>query len=195
MKDRKSASFILALGMVVFGVVASNGARADSPGGSDQLGPPSVALATGTTSAIAGTGLHAGSGTINFNLPGNAKVKQVFLYWGVHATPDRKSLNATDTISVNSTSVVGTRIGGPTLFFLRKHLLRKLPRRCDEFRATGGDEHSTIASPPRTPTRTFPFRTDGLASSGSSEKQTPPPTFSPGRSGPRILFQFAPSAQ
>jgi hypothetical protein len=49
--------------------------------GTETLGSASVAIASGTGTVAAGTGMETGSGTIDFTVPAGATVKQVLLYW------------------------------------------------------------------------------------------------------------------
>jgi len=85
-----------------------------SADGTETLGPPSIDIAEGSGVVVAGVGLElAQPGTINIDVPTNATVEQVLLYWeGQRTTP-----SGDDTAEVNGTSVTGTLIGGPTLFF------------------------------------------------------------------------------
>lgn len=84
-------------------------ARAD---GTETLGPPSIAIQSGTGIVVAGTGLLSQPGTVNINVPGT--VKQVLLYWeGQSIVPNPGDA----TILINGNLVSGTLIGGPTLFF------------------------------------------------------------------------------
>jgi hypothetical protein len=97
--------------------VALGGGRVSSDG-SESLGPASVTLAAGTGIASGGTGMMSQPGVINVDVPDGAVVKQVLLYWeGFMAT----NVAGDDTISISnggpSTSVTGTLVGGPTLFF------------------------------------------------------------------------------
>jgi len=79
--------------------------------GTETLGPPGIAIASGSGIAAAGTGLFAQPGTINLNVPGT--VNQALLYWSV---ADSNTSSATDTITVNAAAVTGDRIGGPVSF-------------------------------------------------------------------------------
>jgi len=79
--------------------------------GNETLGPPvGLVLVPGTGIAAHGVGLVTGSGILNINVPSNAVVKQVILYWNVFSKPP---LGSTDTITLNGTAYTGTRIGGP----------------------------------------------------------------------------------
>jgi len=87
-------------------------ARAD---GSDPagLGPPSIGVSPGTGIVGAGTGLITQPGIINLNVPLGVNIQQVILYWeGLSPNPP-----GDNTIEVNGVPVIGTLIGGPTLFF------------------------------------------------------------------------------
>jgi hypothetical protein len=89
--------------------------------GTETLGSASVAIASGTGTVAAGTGMETGSGTIDFTVPAGATVKQVLLYWAGGTKNDRDPNTLADpgddTISVNGNSVTGTMIGGPAFFF------------------------------------------------------------------------------
>lgn len=85
--------------------------------GSETLGTPSIAIATGTGLYANGTGMVSQPGSIVVEVPAGATVKQVLLYWeGFMAT----DVAGDDTISVSNggaaESVTGTLIGGPTFF-------------------------------------------------------------------------------
>ncbi len=83
--------------------------------GTETLGTPSIPIANGTGVAAGGVGLFNGQpGDIAVDVPSDATVEQVLLYWeGQHiegvTQPD-------DDIVVEGTDVTGTLIGGPTLF-------------------------------------------------------------------------------
>lgn len=97
-------------------LLASATAFAD---GSENLGPPSIPIASGTGIVIEGTGMLAQPGTINLSVPSGATVKQVLLYWEGWMTtnvPGDNTVSISDDGGVTSTSVTGTLIGGPTLF-------------------------------------------------------------------------------
>ena len=77
--------------LVLLGLSAVAGtALAD---GSETLGAPSIPISTGSALVAAGVGLHEQPGTININVPEDAVVRQVLLYW--HGTADG---TAADTI-------------------------------------------------------------------------------------------------
>jgi hypothetical protein len=99
-------------------VVMAAAAYAD---GTETLGPPSVPISSDATRVLA-----AGVGMTNFvnapnafsvNVPAGATVRQVLLYWGGHFSQGVASSSPDGVISVNGTSVAGTVIGGPTLFY------------------------------------------------------------------------------
>jgi hypothetical protein len=89
--------------------------------GTETLGSASVAIASGTGTVAARTGMETGSGTIDFTVPAGATVKQVLLYWAGGTKNDRDPNTLADpgddTISVNGNSVTGAMIGGPAFFF------------------------------------------------------------------------------
>ncbi len=104
---------------LIFGfatLVSIEQARAD---GTETLGTPSIAIASGTGVAAAGTGMHDQPGIITVEVPTGATVKQVLLYWEGFMDFDS---SGDDTISVSkipgsANAVTGTLIGGPTFFF------------------------------------------------------------------------------
>lgn len=106
------SSTISTLTLSAICVGGMNSALAD---GSEALGAPAIAVDSGSGVIAAGTGLEIQPGTIQFEVPNGAVVKQVWLYWeGAHhlgGTPD-------STLLVNDVDVVGTAIGGPTTFFI-----------------------------------------------------------------------------
>lgn len=73
--------------------------------GNETLGPPSIAVASGSGMVAAGTGLFTQPGTIAIEVPAGATVKQVLLYWsGRGEVPD-------DTLVVDGNDVTGVLIG------------------------------------------------------------------------------------
>ena len=120
---------LVALIATLFALVATSGALAD---GTETLGTPSVAIASGTHVLVAGTGNYkAGrdgvSKSFAVNVPAGATVKQVLLYWEGHATgyADQHCYGGgpglDESIAVNGNAVTGTQIGGPTNFFLAEY--------------------------------------------------------------------------
>jgi len=82
--------------------------------GTEALGAPSVAIATGSGIAEGGVGMGGvDSGVINVEVPAGATVKQVLLYWAGGTI----AMAGDDQISLNGTMVQGTLIGGPTYFY------------------------------------------------------------------------------
>jgi hypothetical protein len=82
--------------------------------GTETLGPPNIAIANGSGTVAAGTGLFAGAGTIAVTVPGTPV--QALLYW--EAQDDKGTMpTESDTITVNGGPVTGQLIGGPTDFF------------------------------------------------------------------------------
>lgn len=98
------------LALCVGGVVQADG--------TETLGTPSVAIASGTGLVANGTGTIDQPGTISVNVPAGATVKQVLLYWeGFMSDP----VPGDNTVSISNggpaAAVTGTLIGGPTFFF------------------------------------------------------------------------------
>jgi hypothetical protein len=93
--------------------------------GTEQLGPPvGVDIAIGTGVVVGGVGMRAfpnQPNSFNVNVPANATVKQVLLYWSGHWTnvtePGFPQVDGDDAISINGIPVVGQKIGGSTNFF------------------------------------------------------------------------------
>lgn len=82
--------------------------------GTETLGAPSIAIATGSGIAEGGVGMGGvDSGVINVEVPAGATVKQVLLYWAGGTI----AMAGDDQISLNGTMVQGTLIGGPTYFY------------------------------------------------------------------------------
>lgn len=105
---RSINTLVLRLGCValaaVVGGLASPAVHAD---GSETLGTPSIAIASGNGVATAGFGLaDTGSDTSTISVPANAAVRQVLLYWD--ATP----FNNNDQLVINDQLVFGQVIGG-----------------------------------------------------------------------------------
>jgi hypothetical protein len=78
------------------------------------LGAPSLTLAVGTHLVAGGTGMFTQPSNVSVPVPPGATIKQVLLYWEGMYRPNNVG---DDTILVNGAPVVGTNIGGPTLFF------------------------------------------------------------------------------
>jgi len=84
--------------------------------GTETLGPPSIAIATGSGVAQGGVGMQGvGDGTamLDIDVPAGATVKQVLAYWSGGTT----SANGDDAIVIDGNDVTGELIGGPTLFY------------------------------------------------------------------------------
>jgi hypothetical protein len=86
--------------------------------GTETLGTPSVAIASGTGLYANGTGMVSQPGVIAVNVPAGATVKQVLLYWEGFMS-DNVAGDATVSVSNGgpASPVAGTLIGGPTFFF------------------------------------------------------------------------------
>lgn len=88
--------------------------------GTETLGTPSIAIAPGTGIVAAGVGLEdSQTGSITIDVPLNATVEQVILYWSGDnlSTSD---LTATDTITVAGNPVTGDFIGGNTQYYINQ---------------------------------------------------------------------------
>jgi len=84
--------------------------------GTETLGPPSIAISSGTGVRAAGVGLNdAQPGNITVDIPVGASVEQVILYWGGN-NQTTGELTPTDTIQVAGNSVTGDFIGGNTQY-------------------------------------------------------------------------------
>ncbi|MFH1845362.1 MAG: SdrD B-like domain-containing protein [bacterium] len=82
--------------------------------GDETLGPPSIAIATGSGIVEAGTGMNTQPGSIVIDVPGTA-IEQALVYWsgGTDASP----FLGDDTIVFGGTEITGELIGGPSYFF------------------------------------------------------------------------------
>ena len=87
--------------------------RAD---GSEILGTPSISIASGTGVLSAGTGMVTQTGSITLDVPSGAVVKQVLLYWEGFSVDGNGDNSITVAKGGPAIPVVGTLIGGPTLF-------------------------------------------------------------------------------
>jgi hypothetical protein len=94
--------------------------------GTEQLGPPvGVTIAVGTGVVAAGVGMEQYPNlpnSFNVQVPPNAAVKQVLLYWSGHWTNVEEpffipQVDGDSEIRINGIPVNGTKIGGSTRFF------------------------------------------------------------------------------
>ena len=82
--------------------------------GTEVLGPPSIAIASGTGFAEGGVGMvGVNSGQLTVEVPANAQVVQALLYWAGGATTGSGDAE----ISLDGNLIQGELIGGPVLFF------------------------------------------------------------------------------
>ncbi|MFN0088730.1 MAG: LPXTG cell wall anchor domain-containing protein [Acidimicrobiales bacterium] len=96
----------------------SAGADAAAADGTETLGPPSVALAEGSGVAVGGVGLFAQPASLTVEVPADAAVRQVLLYWEAgHRRGDASGELPDDTIRLNGAEVTGRFVGGPTEFY------------------------------------------------------------------------------
>jgi hypothetical protein len=101
-------------GLLIPLVLASNTLAAQCTEG---LCEPEIAIAPGTSFAGGGIGLFLQPDVIAFDVPEDATVVQVLVYWnGFDSTGA-----GDDVINVGGDDVVGQRIGGPTLFFAKHY--------------------------------------------------------------------------
>ncbi|WP_372808700.1 hypothetical protein [Pontiella sp.] len=100
------------IGCALMSLVLIHEVQAD---GTEQLGLPSIPIASGSQILVEGTGLKfTPTGFISIEIPSDVAIAQVLLYWTGRSRVDTDS-GDTDIIMVNDQSVVGPRIGGPTL--------------------------------------------------------------------------------
>jgi hypothetical protein len=111
---------------VVAALAAVSGAPWLLANGTETLGPPEIAVGSGTGTVVAGVGMHSYPNlpnTFTVTVPEAAAVKQVLLYWQGHWTDHEPhwsnvpQVDGDNEISVNGTLVQGTKIGGSTAFY------------------------------------------------------------------------------
>ena len=84
--------------------------------GTESLGTPSIAVASGTNIRGAGVGLEDGQpGNLSIDIPAGATIEQVILYWGGNNRVSGDQ-TPTDTIQVDGSDVTGVFIGGNTQY-------------------------------------------------------------------------------
>ena len=82
--------------------------------GSEILGTPNIAIASGTGVVSGGTGMVTQPGSITLDVPSGAVVKQVLLYWEGFSADGNGDNSITVAKGGPSKPVTGTLIGGPT---------------------------------------------------------------------------------
>jgi hypothetical protein len=119
-------SLAAALALVAFGcgeepdfiqapATTGTGPFTSATDGTETLGNIPIPLEDGTGIAIGGVGTRDSQpGTIRVTVPGTATVKQVLVYW----QGDNPTGVGDDQITVEGNNVIGTLIGGPTLFYV-----------------------------------------------------------------------------
>lgn len=108
-------SCLFALAAVLLFAIDTPSASAD---GTETLGAPSVAVASGTGVAVGGIGLFNQPASFSIDIPADATVRQALLYYEAgHRTGDASGNAPDQSVVVNGTTVVATRIGGPTEFY------------------------------------------------------------------------------
>ncbi|MGD2050685.1 MAG: hypothetical protein PVH03_14385, partial [Chloroflexota bacterium] len=105
---KKQSIILVLLSLLLIGIFSS--ALAD---GTEELGTPSIPIASGTGIVAAGTGMVSQPGSFDVSVPSGSTVKQVLLYW--EGAMDSNS-PGDDSIVINGSNVSGTLIGGQTLF-------------------------------------------------------------------------------
>ena len=121
----RTITLITVLTVLFLGAGCSNEPQLTSPdgtgisgsgakNGTEVLGPPSIAIASGTGFAEGGVGMvGVNSGQLSIDVPAGAQVVQALLYWAGGATTG----SGDDEISLDGTLIQGELIGGPVLFF------------------------------------------------------------------------------
>jgi len=100
---------------VMFAMVAATGTAAAD--GDERLGPPTVEIADASDLIIAGVGLLQQPGSMTVEVPADATVRQVLLYWEVGTRAGTGTPEPDDTIMIDGTEITGVLIGGPTPFY------------------------------------------------------------------------------
>ncbi len=106
---------IIVLSLAFVTHISVQNMRAD---GTETLGVPSIAIASGSGVVAGGTGMISQPGIITVDVPGGATVEQVLLYWEGFMADNTPG---DDTIFISNggppVEVTGTLIGGPAFFF------------------------------------------------------------------------------
>lgn len=96
--------------------------------GTETLGPPSIPIASGSASLIAGVGTQQYADapvSFTFDVPAGANVKQVLAYWAGHTTGSSTGGPAgtepDPQIALNGKEVGGQLIGGPSNFYVLEY--------------------------------------------------------------------------
>ncbi len=83
--------------------------------GTETLGPPTIAIASGSCFAQGGVGMVAPTdGILNIDGPMGVTINQVLVYWAGGTT----GAAGDDMVKINGNDVTGELIGGPTNFFV-----------------------------------------------------------------------------
>ncbi|MEN8007674.1 MAG: hypothetical protein ABFS42_11705 [Candidatus Krumholzibacteriota bacterium] len=121
----RKITLLTVLAVLVLASGCSNGPELTAPVGSgnqgsvgkngtETLGPPSIAIASGTGFAEGGVGMVGiDTGRLRVEVPATAQVVQALLYWAGGSTTG----SGDDEISLDGVLVQGELIGGPVLFF------------------------------------------------------------------------------
>ena len=117
------STLLTIMAVLVLGAGCSQDPQLNSPdansgstvkNGTEVLGPPSIAIASGTGFAEGGVGMvGVDSAELSIEVPVGSQVAQALLYWAGGST----SAAGDDTISLNNILIEGELIGGPVEFF------------------------------------------------------------------------------
>ncbi len=114
---RRAVAAAGALAVLTGGTLLATGVPAAADG-TEQLGTPSLNLATGSGMAVASVGMFVQPATLQVTIPADATVTQAILYFEAGHQPGDTSGEVPDsTIRVNGIEFTGTTIGGPTPFY------------------------------------------------------------------------------
>ena len=115
MESKRNNGLAVLLGTVAFVFVGLSTELVWADGSEGGLGAPSIPVAAGSGTVLAGTGAETQPAIININVPGTS-VAQALLYWsGEGDSPGDDTIDVD--FGVGSIPIVGTLIGGPTHFF------------------------------------------------------------------------------
>lgn len=88
--------------------------------GTEALGVPSIPILNGSEAATTATSLSGGNGLLTINLPANATIKQVLLYWEGRRLDTESGQDENSLFLISDSfegAVVGKLIGGPSAEF------------------------------------------------------------------------------
>jgi hypothetical protein len=111
-----------ALGGALIATLAT--ATAALANGTETLGPPNIPIANGTDVRVFGVGTAASPDapvSLSVNVPANALVKQVLVYWEGHVTSSAGPDTPDTTIALNGNPITGAQISAGTNCFLAEN--------------------------------------------------------------------------